>query len=135
MGEIVDSRDCRDARELLSLALDEEPGPFQALRLERRLRGCASCCNFGAELEAITNALRSAPLERPQISLSPALFRRRRMLRGGTAVAAVAASLCLGLLQGSIGAGGGSQTPLDPVLGLTFQAPIAYAIQPQAQLP
>ena len=130
------SRDCRNARELLSLSLDGELDALARLKLDRHLSDCAPCRLHGAWVEAITHALRSAPLERPSILILPRFSWRRRLLRTGIPVAALAAvTLGLGFLQGSIGGSGGATTPVTTVSGVPHQARIYYAVQPQPQPP
>jgi predicted anti-sigma-YlaC factor YlaD len=124
-------RDCRAARALISLTLDEQLTAIERGRLERHLRDCGACRLHGARVEAITGALRTAPLERPSISMLPRFSRRPRLLR--TVVPALAALVAitfgLGAMQGSIGANG---TVLAPPVA-SHQARTAYALQPQAQ--
>jgi predicted anti-sigma-YlaC factor YlaD len=126
-------RECRAARELVSLSLDGELGALERRRLDRHLSDCAACRLYGARVEAITSALRTAPLERPSIRIPPYFYWRRRLLRMGIPATALAAVM-LGLvfLQGS---GVGVAGSVAPVSGAVQQARISYAIQPQPQPP
>ena len=61
--------ECLAARELVSLSLDSELNALERRRLDRHLRGCVPCRLHGAQVEAITYALRSAPLELSSVFL------------------------------------------------------------------
>lgn len=54
---------CEQARERLSLQLDDELSPHETLLLERHLVRCPACAAFAARTRAYTEELRSAPLE------------------------------------------------------------------------
>lgn len=126
-------RDCRSARELLSLSFDGELDALEGRKLDRHLRDCAPCRLYCARVETITQALRSAPLERPSIIILPR-FSRRRLLRTGIPATALAAvTLGLGFLQGSTGGSGDATAPAATVPGVPHQARITHALQPQAQ--
>lgn len=131
---MINDRDCASARELLSLSLDGELDALERRRLDRHLRDCVACRLYGARVEAITHTLRSAPLERPSISIPAYFYWRRRLLRTGISAAAALAAVTLGLsfLQGSVG-GNGATVPVVTVSGVPQQARISYAIQPQPQ--
>jgi len=137
VSPLTNDRDCASARELLSLSLDGELDALERRRLDRHLRDCVACRFYGARVEAITHTLRSAPLERPSISIPAYFYWRRRLLRTGIPAAAAAlAAVTLGLsfLQGSVG-GNGATVPVVTVSGVPQQARISYAIQPQPQPP
>lgn len=134
MSPLKTDHDCITARELLSLSLDGELDALGRLRLDRHLSDCAACRLQGARVEAITRALRSAPLEQPSIRIPSYFYWRRRLLRTGVPAAAlVAVALGLAFLQGS--GGGGVAGPVVPVSSGVQQARISYAIQPQPQPP
>ncbi len=98
MSPLNASRNCRNTRELFSLSLDGELDALERLKLDRHLRDCAPCRLHGARVEAITRALRSAPLERPSVFIPPD-FPWRRLLRTGVPTATlVAVTLVLGFL-------------------------------------
>src|SRR5919197_678643 len=71
---------CRRARELASLELDENLSQLEQARLGVHVRRCASCREFRQGINAVTQTLRSAPLEpmERQIMLP---YRRRMTLR------------------------------------------------------
>jgi predicted anti-sigma-YlaC factor YlaD len=101
------SDSCRRAREALSRALDEELSPLEQRDLGRHLRDCPACRLYQARLLAISEALRTAPLEAPSVSLAPRLPRRRLLTPAHlpAAAAALVVLLGLGILQGSVGSG------------------------------
>lgn len=82
--------ECLAARELVSLSLDGELNALEGRKLDRHLRVCVPCQLHGVRVEAITRALRSAPLERPPIFIPPFFSRRRRLRMRVSAAAPVA---------------------------------------------
>jgi predicted anti-sigma-YlaC factor YlaD len=129
-------RDCRRARELVSLSLDGELGSLERRRLERHMRECVVCRRRGAEMEAITLMLRCAPLERPSLSFLTHRSRRLHLLRAGAVAAVLAvAALGAGSLQGSAGRGIDGLAPVVNVSGTPEQARISHAPPPLTQAP
>ncbi len=99
---------CERAQAWASLELDGEISQLERVLLGAHLRRCAPCAASVGELRALTEALRSAPLERPDRPLwAPARSdeRPRRPLAARLAVAAVLAVLAagLGVVAGSLG--------------------------------
>jgi predicted anti-sigma-YlaC factor YlaD len=80
---------CEQARERLSLQLDDELSPHEALLLERHLLRCSECTAFAARARAYTDVLRSASLEPAPVLWLP---RRSAATRLTTRVAAVTAA-------------------------------------------
>jgi len=71
---------CRRARELASLELDDELNQLEQARLAVHVRRCEPCREFRQGVNAMTGALRSAPLEPiPRQVMLP--YRRRMTLR------------------------------------------------------
>jgi ferric-dicitrate binding protein FerR (iron transport regulator) len=93
---------CERARQWASLRVDGELSELEDALLEKHLEGCASCDAFAARLAATTEAVRAAPLERPEISY-PRFERPVIRLPVGkrVAIVAVAAAAALGAFVGS----------------------------------
>lgn len=84
---------CEQARERLSLQLDDELSQHETLLLERHLVRCSACAAFAARGRVATELLRAAPLElAPPLELPRRLAARRLQVRAGAAVASVAAA-------------------------------------------
>ena len=85
--------DCEQARERVSLLLDDELSPHEALLLDRHLAGCRACAAFAADVRSYTELLRATPLEpAPQFWLlrRPAASRLAAQVAAVTAAAAAA---------------------------------------------
>jgi predicted anti-sigma-YlaC factor YlaD len=86
--------DCEQARERVSLLLDDELSPHEGVLLDRHLAACGACTAFASEVYAYTEMLRATPLEpAPQFWLlrRPAASRRlAAQVAAGTAAAAAA---------------------------------------------
>jgi predicted anti-sigma-YlaC factor YlaD len=95
---------CRRTRELVSLELDGELSELDAARLEAHLADCASCRELKAELAGLTFALRSAPLERLDrtITLPQRVRWSLRPLQVGAVAAAVAVAAGLAGVVGTV---------------------------------
>jgi predicted anti-sigma-YlaC factor YlaD len=87
--------DCDQARERLSLQLDDELSPHEAVLLERHLADCAACAVFAADVTESTALLRATPLEPAPPFL---LLRRPAATRMASRVAAVAAAAAAAVL-------------------------------------
>ncbi len=112
----VRSAECERVRLLVSLGLDGELSQVEQASLGAHVGRCAACAEFALGLEALTQELRTAPLERPAVAQVPA--RRRSALRTlhvGAAAAAVVLAAGFGSLAGSLSSQGpathGSTTP------------------------
>lgn len=87
---------CDQARERLSLQLDDELSPHETLMLERHLVRCSACAAFAAGARLSTEALRSAPLEpAPQFWLTRRPASATRFAARVAAVTAAAAAAVL----------------------------------------
>jgi predicted anti-sigma-YlaC factor YlaD len=84
---------CRRARELASLELDEDLSQLEQARLGVHVRRCESCQEFRQGIRAMTESLRSAPME--QMERQVMLPYRRRMTLRAVQVG-VAAMLVVG---------------------------------------
>jgi predicted anti-sigma-YlaC factor YlaD len=84
--------ECARAREWASLRLDDQLSDFEGVLLEAHLALCDDCRAFAASISDLTAALRSAPLERPELAFeAPGTTRGRTFaLRAVSAAAAVA---------------------------------------------
>jgi predicted anti-sigma-YlaC factor YlaD len=85
------SASCDRAREWASLRLDCELSQLEGALLDAHLDRCGDCRAVAAESSAITNALRSAPLEPLRRPL--AIPRRHAALRAARVTAAAAVML------------------------------------------
>ena len=94
---------CERAHTWISLDLDGELSPFERSLLGAHLDKCAACCAFRADVAALTNELRAAPVEYPERrvevpSRRHAPFRALQLSAAALAVVAVG----LGSLVGSL---------------------------------
>jgi hypothetical protein len=103
-GEALSPRNsrCERARQWASLRIDGELSELEVALLEKHLEGCAGCNAFAVRLAAITDAVRGAPQEQPQIEY-PRFERPVIRLPVGrrVAIVAIAAAAALGALVGS----------------------------------
>ena len=111
----VPDNDCLQAREAASARLDGELSELEAARLNAHLRDCAACSVYALELSAITESLRGADLEPPQLDLT---LPRRRALPGIRVAAAAAAVVAVGAasafaLGHGLGSGKGPATTIQ----------------------
>jgi anti-sigma factor RsiW len=96
---------CDRTREWVALRLDAELSEFETALMSSHLERCAACRDFAEEVAAITEVLRTAPLEPlPHPVELPA---RRRVLPGRHVQIAAAAALVvlaagLGSLYGAV---------------------------------
>ncbi len=94
--------DCEQARERVSLLLDDELSPHEAVLLDRHLVGCGACTAFASEVCAYTEMLRATPLEpAPQSWLlrRPAASRLAAQVAAGTAAAAAAVLVAISTIS------------------------------------
>jgi|SRR5579862_3313839 len=99
----VHTVECERAHALVSLGLDGELSDVDEATLRAHVGRCAACARFARDLGALTQEIRTAPLERPAAAVPPP--RRRaatRTLRLGAAAAAVALAAGFGSLAGSL---------------------------------
>jgi predicted anti-sigma-YlaC factor YlaD len=100
---------CDQFRSQVSLELDAGLARLESLRMARHLDRCDDCRAFREDVVAFTEALRSAPLERPARSVILPLSRQARLKAvGGIALrvsaAAAAVIVAAGLALGERGA-------------------------------
>jgi predicted anti-sigma-YlaC factor YlaD len=85
---------CEQARERLSLQLDDELSAHETLLLERHLEGCGACVAFAADVGEYTQLLRATPLEStPQFWHVHHLAARRVAAQVAAVTAAAAAAV------------------------------------------
>jgi hypothetical protein len=94
--------ECARAREWASLRLDDRLSDFEEVLLEAHLARCDDCRTFAASVSDLTAALRSAPLEQPELTFEvPRTTRGRtfalRAVSAAAAVAVVGVSSLVGL--------------------------------------
>jgi predicted anti-sigma-YlaC factor YlaD len=99
----VRSAECERVRILVTLALDGELSQVGQASLSAHVGCCAACADFARDVEGLTQALRTAPLERTAVPC-PRLHRRsaKRTLLLAAAAAAVVLAAGLGSLAGSL---------------------------------
>ncbi|MEN3343184.1 MAG: hypothetical protein V7644_2588 [Actinomycetota bacterium] len=125
MLNLVPPNECLRARESASARLDDELSELGAARLAAHLRACPDCRAYAGQLGPMTELLRAAPLELPELEVVLPLRRRIPALRAAVAAAAVVAvaagsSFALGRALGtgqSVTATGAGVTDTD-LLGL-----------------
>ena len=90
--------DCEQARERVSLLLDDELSPHEAALLDRHLTACGACTAFASDVRAYTEMLRATALEPAPHSWllrRPAASRLAAQVAAGTAAAAAAVLVAL----------------------------------------
>lgn len=121
MGRFLSSDGrCDRARAWASLELDGELSQLERALLAAHTRRCESCAAFAAELRALTETLRSAPLDvpaRPFVLPAPRPVVRYRRFALRVSLATVLAGLAagLGVLAGSLSRD--SDDPVSPTGG------------------
>ena len=93
---------CHRTRQQISLRLDSELSELEEALVAAHLARCGACSAFASEIETLTQALRSAPLEEPsvQFTLPRRPSRVGRAYMGSAAAAAIAAAVAVGGLVG-----------------------------------
>jgi anti-sigma factor RsiW len=111
------TKQCERARECASLRLDGELSEFEQALLVAHLARCEPCRSFSAELEAVTDQMRTTPLARLEQPVSlPA--RRRLVSRRPVEIAAAAA-----LMLTTLGVAGALRTIETENPNVSFGAP------------
>jgi predicted anti-sigma-YlaC factor YlaD len=87
--------DCEQARERVSLLLDDELSSHEEALLDRHLATCGACTAFAADVRAYTELVRATPLEPAPQSW---LLRRPGASRLAAQVAAVTAAAAAAVL-------------------------------------
>ena len=105
MGQISSILDCERVRESVSASVDDELSQAEAAGVEAHLVSCESCRLYVAGFGETARLLRSAPLE--ELGFTIALPARRyalaHKLQVGAAAAAIAATVGLSALVGTLG--------------------------------
>jgi predicted anti-sigma-YlaC factor YlaD len=97
---------CEQARERLSLQLDDELSTHEALLLDRHLGRCGACAAFAADVREYTGLLRAAPLEpAPQFWVRQRPVARRVAARAAAVTAAAAAAVLVAVGTAPLGSG------------------------------
>ena len=93
---------CHRTRQQLSLRLDSELSELEEALVAAHLGRCAACSAFATEIEAVTDALRTAPLEEPAFHFTVPRRPSRvgRAYVGSAAAATIAAAVAVGGLVG-----------------------------------
>jgi len=108
-------RACERASEFVSLELDGELSLFERAILRRHLQRCERCAVSSYQITALTEMVRTAPVEQIRVSID-IWRRRRRVSRVVQSVAATAAVATVAIWFG-IGASRSirEHTPVSPV--------------------
>jgi anti-sigma factor RsiW len=111
------TKQCERARECASLRLDGELSEFEQALLVAHLARCEPCRSFAAELDAVTDHMRTTPLARLDQPVSlPS--RRRLVSRRPVEIAAAAA-----LMITTLGVAGALRTIETQNPNISFGAP------------
>jgi hypothetical protein len=111
------TKQCERARECASLRLDGELSEFEQALLVAHLARCEPCRSFAAELDSVTDHMRTTPLARLEQPISlPA--RRRLVSRRPVEIAAAAA-----LMITTLGVAGALRTIETQNPNISFGAP------------
>jgi predicted anti-sigma-YlaC factor YlaD len=98
---------CEQARERLSLQLDDELSAHEGMLLERHLDRCGACAVFASDVREHTQLLRATPLEpAPQVWLVRRPAATRVTARVAAVTAAAAAAVLVALSTVSVDRGG-----------------------------
>lgn len=119
---------CERARAWAALQPDGELSTFEQRLLGAHLDRCAECSTFAARIGAVTQAVRSAPLEplAHPVSIGSALHGARRMLprRALYSVAGTAAAAAFALTIGSaVSVSGGEHITASPPIVVVVEDP------------
>ena len=117
-------RACERARSRAALAPDGELSMLELRSLRAHLTRCASCARVAADIEAITRAIRTAPLEEPPARSAFSARRRTSLLgripRYGVAsqIASVAVGAIIAVTASSWASSDGieSAAPVRPII-------------------
>jgi predicted anti-sigma-YlaC factor YlaD len=126
MGRFLsDDANCARARAWVSHEVDGELAQLERLFLGAHVRRCAECARFAENVRAVTDVVRSTPLESPSRTFEIPVRRPARMrvaVRLAIATALVALAGGLGVLSGSNGG--------EPVRQATSPVgDVAFAVQ------
>jgi anti-sigma factor RsiW len=117
------SGDCGRARRWAALAPDGELSMLELRLLQVHLQRCPACARVATDIEAISDAIRSAPLEAPSAQVALPVLRRATLLNRTPSVRSVgrlAAVAVGGLLAFTVGSWTSDETvatlPVRPIV-------------------
>jgi predicted anti-sigma-YlaC factor YlaD len=119
MLHLIPPSECSRARELVSCRLDAELSELEDARLDDHLRACAECSAYARQLHALASAVRSAPLEQPNITVFVPTRRRPRLRIKAAAAAAAVVALAAGssfAIGRAVGVHGSTQSSTAPTV-------------------
>jgi anti-sigma factor RsiW len=105
---------CERARELASVRLDGELSELESAALGQHLDVCARCAATVAEMDALAEVVRAAPLERPSRRFELPKRPARPLARVAAVAALVALAVAFSVLGASIGGGPERRAPTAP---------------------
>jgi anti-sigma factor RsiW len=107
---------CQRARAQISLAADGQLSEFERRLLARHVARCVDCALYEMDVSALTDALRSAPLERTAFTIAVRRRRRFHPARAGLRAVAVALPLVVAVFigQGALTSLAGSDRLPEP---------------------
>ena len=133
MGQIASILDCERVRGSVSASVDGELSAVEAAGLEAHLASCESCRLYAANSAETARLMRSAPLE--ELGFTIALPSRRfavaRQLQVAAAAAAIAATVGLSAIVGTLGSARTSSSDAQAFGGAS--EPVALR-NPEAEL-
>ena len=117
------SSDCGRARRWAALAPDGELSLLELRLLQAHTQRCPGCARVAADIEAISDAIRSAPLESPSAQVALPVLHRARFLNRTPSVRSIgqlAAVAVGGLLAFTVGSWSSDETvatlPVRPIV-------------------
>ncbi len=117
------SRACERARTWAALAPDGELSQLEVRLLQAHLDRCPGCARVAVDIEAISEAIRTAPLEPPPAQIALPVLRRRSLrhrLPVTSAAGRLAAVAAVGLLAFTVGSWSSNDivgtVPVQPLL-------------------
>lgn len=139
----VPSSACERARAWAALAPDGELSMLELRLLQAHVERCGECARIAADIEAITDTIRSAPLEPPPGQIALPVLRRRTTFRRtiarrvppARAAGRLATVAAVGLLAFTIGSWSSDEIGTVPVRPLLIdEADLAAADAEPAEL-
>lgn len=123
MTHDAQSRACERARAWAALAPDGELSMLELRLLQSHVERCPGCARVAADIEAISAAIRSAPLEPPPTQITLPVLRRRRALRrvpGAQVAGRFVAVAAVGLFAVAVGSWSSDRivetAPVQPIV-------------------
>jgi hypothetical protein len=106
-------RDCDRMRGYVSASLDDELSELEQTRLDAHLASCAGCRTYAAGAAEATRLMRQTPLDELQfpIVLPTRRFAAARRLQAVAAAAAIAVTVGLSVVLGSVNGASGPSAP------------------------